>query len=428
MAKSRPQTPRSFFQLSGPTKSLGALVIVLLPVAAYIASGPWRAERALARASLPELQARVRQDPNDFTAQYYLARRERAAGQYQLALQSYQRAAALDPSDEKAWVELGQTAAEMGQLPWAISILEGFCQKNPQSAAGHAELSILYSQANSFQQAADEAGQAAQLDPNLPDAWIAQGKADQAVFYKDQAQQAASDASAQAAKAQQAFQQAIKLAPSDRRGYAGLGVLQDDQIQYGPAIASLRKAVALGATDPVVFARLGSALLLAGKSPADLSDAVTYLQRALAHEETLSPGTRQHSYLYLAQAYQEQDRWRDALPWLKKAAAMAPNDPDVHYNLARTYQMLGDSRDAARETKLHETLSEQAIARQRLADHIAITPQDDKARLTLARMYVAGGDDASAARQYQVLLQRDPKNTVVRQDWAALLRKHQEHR
>ena|SRR5579883_1521380 len=420
---SRPSSS-PFFQASPRAKALAILVVVLIPIAVFFATGPWRAERALSRASLDDLQARVGQDPNDFPARFYLARRERSAGQYALALDNYQRVAASDPSDERAWVEFAQTAAASGQLPAAAHIMETFCQANPQSAAGHAELAMIYAQGNSPEQASDEAARATQLDPNLPDSWIAQGKADVAALYYDQSSHQEGVAATQGINAEHAFRQAIALAPDDWRGYAGLGSLQDDLIDYKDAVVTLRKAVSLGAHEPIIYARLGSALMVAGSSRADLDEAIGDLQRAVTMPGPLSVSSRSRSYLSLGQAYQEEDRWRDALPWLTKAVAIDPTDPEAHYDLARSYLALGDTARAAQESRLHETLSQQAIERQRLTYRLQTVPDDNDSRLKLARMFVAAKDDISAARQYQILLQKDPKNAAAQQEWQALQRKH----
>lgn len=424
-----PNTHTSFFtfslsNLSRRMRLLILIVVLLTPFAIYRAAGPLRAQRALEHASMAALEARVQADPNDFQAQTFLARRARREGNYQIALTAYRHVAMSDPSDETIWIEFARTAADARQVRLAASILQAFCRKNPDSARGHAALADVYLQDNDAGPALDEAIEATKLDSDLADAWIAKGKAAEAMIYYDQAAGDYRKALDLESQAGDAYRKAIALAPRDWRGYAGLGSLEGSQTQYRDAIGNLRKAVALNPKNGMLYSRLGTALVTAGSSPAELQEGIECLQRAANLEEGMSQAVRLSTYLHLGQAYQEQARWSDALPWLKKAAVLAPGQTSIHYELARAYQGLGDRASAAREARIHESLSEQDIERQRLMDRVSTVPSDSQARLKLARLLAASGDYRQAVGQYRALLQRDPGATVASRELETLQRAH----
>jgi tetratricopeptide (TPR) repeat protein len=417
-------TTRSRSHSSRRTRVGLILVAVLAPIALYCATIPVRTRQALEHASLTQLQTRTQADPNDLQAQYSLARRARREGQYQVALSAYSRVAMSDPSDEAVWTEFAQTAAADHQIRLAVQILQTFVQKNPDGARAHAALAEVYVQGNAPGSALDEASEAVKLDSGSAEAWLAKGQAAEAMVAYDQSTGDYGGSLSVADQARDAYRKAISLAPSDWRGYAGLGSLEGSLTHYGEAISPLRRAVSLGARDPTLYAKLGSSLVITGSSPADVAEAIRYLLQATALEGGLSPEGRLRTYLALGQAYQSQARWRDALPWLQKAAVLAPGRPDVHFALARVYQGLGDTAQATKETQVHEALAARTLARQRLMDHVGAVPSDSQARLQLARLLAASGEYAQAAEQYRTLLRQVPQATAPRKELEALLRAH----
>src|SRR5947208_14861500 len=77
---------------------------LLLGVAVYLWTAPSRAERALQRASLPELTQAARRDPDNPHIYYYQGRRLRQAGRTDEARAAFKKAAELEGEYEDAWL------------------------------------------------------------------------------------------------------------------------------------------------------------------------------------------------------------------------------------------------------------------------------------------------------------------------------------
>jgi Flp pilus assembly protein TadD len=93
------------------------------------------------------------------------------------------------------------------------------------------------------------------------------------------------------------------LAPDDHEGYSNLGTAYADGGRFDEALVVLNKALALYPQgDPDVFSNLGA-------------------------------------------VYHRLQRFNDALVHYEKALDFNPEDPDVHFNIAKCYLARGDSRD-----------------------------------------------------------------------------------
>lgn len=354
---------------------VGLVVLALLGAIALYRTVSSRArERELDESTMSALQAIVQKDPSDLQAQLALARRARREKNFDTALEAYNRVAAARPSDERLWIQFAQTATEAGRPRMAVEILETYRRADSTSARADAALALAYVDTGAPQSALPAANEALKLDSELVDAWIAKGRAAEALIGEAQAQGSYSQAKDLEQQAEEAYRKAVELAPNDWRGYAGLGSIAGMETRYGEAIAHLRKAVSLNPNDGTLNSRLGTALLIAGSSRGDRDEAIRWLERAAAQSAGLTPPARMSVYLRLGQAYQEDGRWREALPWLKQACGLDPQRADVHYRLSQVYQSLGERESAEQERRIHESLSERTIERQRDADRAESTP------------------------------------------------------
>src|SRR4029077_12936745 len=108
------------------------------------------------------------------------------------------------------------------------------------------------------------------------------------------------------------------------------------------AAALFSKAVALKPADATPYERLGRSLEQSAASPAEMEQAKQSLSQAVALEATLSQLDRVSVYLALGQICEREEQWKDALSWLQKAETLNPANSPIHYELARTYEKLGD--------------------------------------------------------------------------------------
>src|SRR5690348_727058 len=83
---------------------LSALLLLLCVVAAYVWTLPLRREKALRAASVSQLIALTKREPNNPRVFYHLGLRLQSMGQVPPARAAFERAAELDHDDEEAWL------------------------------------------------------------------------------------------------------------------------------------------------------------------------------------------------------------------------------------------------------------------------------------------------------------------------------------
>jgi tetratricopeptide (TPR) repeat protein len=189
--------------------------------------------------------------------------------------------------------------------------------------------------------------------------------------------------------ATQVFTVGIERYPKSARLHVGLGIAQYSRGQYGAAVTSLCQAVDLAPSDPRPYQFLGEmygvapeqgpeiterlgrfvearprnplanlyyALSLwkgqpAGSTPVDMQKVEALLRRAVALDPKLTKG-----FLELGVLLSDQQRHKEAIPELRRAIHLDPNQPQAHYRLAQAYQRTGQKALAASELKIFERL------------------------------------------------------------------------
>jgi Flp pilus assembly protein TadD len=136
-----------------------------------------------------------------------------------------------------------------------------------------------------------------------------------------------------------AYDHAVRLVPADARGWAGLGMSLLGSGRSGRGMATLRRALALDATDAEARNALGAELLRLNH-PAEAA-AEFHLAAAQA------PGWWV-SFHNLGLAEQRQGRHEVALGPLRRAAELAPGEPEAWQGLGAGLLMLGRPGDAER--------------------------------------------------------------------------------
>jgi tetratricopeptide (TPR) repeat protein len=130
---------------------------------------------------------------------------------------------------------------------------------------------------------------------------------------------------------------------------------------------------------------------------------------------------------WMGKSYAEQERWKDALLWLRRAEDLDPNDMTknavVHFELARVYTALGDTAAAARERDMHQSIRSYLAERIALSGLFADDPNDVASGLKLARLCAAHGEESIAMGVYQRMLSGHPDLNDARRELNALLRK-----
>jgi len=156
-----------------------------------------------------------------------------------------------------------------------------------------------------------------------------------------------------------AFRRAVAILPNHLQAKFFLATALERDGQYAEALKEYREIIRL---DPnSADGNLGLGVLLI-KTEGDNSDeGLAALKKAVALNDRLYEGQ-----ITLGKTLVKLNKTADALPHLKKAAELAPNNPEPHFQLSIAYRKLGERDKADAETeivkRIHETrrgLSEQ---------------------------------------------------------------------
>lgn len=131
------------------------------------------------------------------------------------------------------------------------------------------------------------------------------------------------------AAAEQAYEQALALAPQDLATRERLGVLQQTELKFGESIELFRQVLARDPQYPETNFFLGVSYF--GEN--DFAHAVESFERELA-----TPHPHPRCRYYLGLALQFSGRVDEAISQLNRAVAENPKDGDALYELARVYK------------------------------------------------------------------------------------------
>jgi len=153
----------------------------------------------------------------------------------------------------------------------------------------------------------------------------------------------------------------VDLNPSDARAYYFLSKaydrapsLVDDVVERFHRYAELRPADAQATLYYAVSLWKGRR---SETSPAYLDQIESLLKRALA----LDPSSSE-AHLQLGNLYSQRHQYAEAVPEYQQALKLSPNVPDAHFRLGQAYSRVGNKSLAEKEFQLHKQLYEQRLA------------------------------------------------------------------
>jgi tetratricopeptide (TPR) repeat protein len=381
---------------------LGAAALCLA-LAAGAATRPAAREWRLRRTSLADLEREAKRQPGDAQFLCWLGRKRMAAEQLDGAVAAYRQAIDAPSGYPPAWAGLAEALRRLGREEEAFPMLEAATAREPRSAEAHASLALLYDRRGDVPRALETAGRATEIDPRSPAGWFALG----AIHHRLQ----------HPGRSLDALRTAARLAPEEARYQQLLGEALRDSGRLDEAEPYLRKARELAPDFPATYLSLGQ--LYAARSPSDayLPLAVQALERA----RELAPRDWAAHY-HLGRAYLRQRRFAAAIAAFKPVIDLAPDFDPVLLDLSRAYAGLGDRERARLFRESFEMASEnyQQIEATRL--RLAHAPENPALHFQLARLYLERGRNRAAYDALQTGLARDPQNAWAR---AALRRLQQ---
>jgi tetratricopeptide (TPR) repeat protein len=172
----------------------------------------------------------------------------------------------------------------------------------------------------------------------------------------------------------------IDLDPSDARAYYFLSRAYDRAPSLADEVVErFRRYVELRPRDAQATLYYAVSLWKGRRSetsPAYLDQVESLLKKAIALDPS-SPET----HLQLGNLYSQRRQYADAVPEYERALRLSPNLPDAHFRLGQAYSRVGEKDLAEKEFQLHKQLYEQHLA------------EDDKRRSEI-RQFVYSMKDA----------------------------------
>lgn len=154
--------------------------------------------------------------------------------------------------------------------------------------------------------------------------------------------------------AQEEYQKALSLAPSDPAAMLGLASAYLSNYNPKGAMTLAQNALTRSPDDPEVNLIMGQALL----NQHDYAEAEPYLKKSLNAKPQMLP--RVHSLI--GKAYAETGRTREAIAELEIGAS-CDEDGSLHYLLARLYRQVGDTKSAQIALQEMTTIKQQRETR-----------------------------------------------------------------
>lgn len=153
------------------------------------------------------------------------------------------------------------------------------------------------------------------------------------------------------AGAARAFRAAVALKPGDARALFFLATTLERAGDDAEALDAYRELAKLRPND--AEGHLGLGVLLVKKGGAGVEQGLLELGRALEINPNLY-----EARVTLGRTLVVRGRAADAVEHLKRAAALAPENPEPHYQLSLAYRRLGRKEDAAAESEIVRRIHE----------------------------------------------------------------------
>ncbi|MDD5775558.1 MAG: tetratricopeptide repeat protein, partial [Candidatus Omnitrophica bacterium] len=347
---------------------------------------------------------------------------------HEKAAASYRQAIKLVPGDLENYINLGDILAESGRVDEAIECLREAAAIDAGATRIYSKLGKLYLKRGAYESAIESFMRVLKPDPAsvegyamLADAYEALDKKDEAIDAVRKLVELKPDdaggynrlAHLYAARgirdaARTAFEKAIELDPLSHDSYAGLGMLDAEENDYGNAIEMIEQAVqSMAHNRPYLTEALHNfqlALKLSPNAQGFSRVGALYFQMGAydkaidAYEQALSMSPADvGSLTAIASALQNKNDYAGALGYLQKAARLDPDGRALLQSLAVVCARLGKDDEVSRYIGLMPGSS--------LRDPVLCE--------TMASVYEQRGDHAAALSWFEKILEMDPRNTAI---------------
>jgi serine/threonine-protein kinase len=256
------------------------------------------------------------------------------SGNYDLAIQEFQRALALDTRNAEALQHLASAFEDQGRFADAEASIKKAIALRPEYWEGYNTLGAFYYRRGKYSDAAAQFREVIKLTPDNATAYMNLG-----VMLRNMNDWVG---------ARQAQEHSLTIAPS-YVAYSNLAGILYDQAEYLQSAEAYEKALKMNDRDYRPWGGLASAYLAAGlpdKARPALQQAI-----GLAEDEVLRKPNDATILSYIASYYAKLGNRERATSRIDTALALAPGEPRVLYMAALTYEVLGDRAAALKWLK-----------------------------------------------------------------------------
>jgi tetratricopeptide (TPR) repeat protein len=365
--------------------------LLLILAAGWLRSSAWLREPILRGKETAELEAAIRERPNDALVQYYLAKSYYLQRRFSRARDAYEAAARLDPRSPRARLGLALSLYEMGNLPAARGAFEHALRLDDRSAWAEYMLGKIRWLEGDAKGALPHVRRATELDPRSDQAWYGL-----AVCYANLRNYNEAIAALRRALARREASAQYHTALGEMLAYRGDA--EDGRRHY-------ERALELKPDYGPACALLGNFLLRNAPEPDSLHQAEDLLRRA-TRLETNRPA---EVWFNLGQVYTQQGQFPKAVEALKRSLAIDARDERFYYALANAYRRGGDARNAARTEARFRRISALHVRMQDLEARVVHHPRNAAAHRELAAVYRDLGLAEKAVRAFAAAAALDPR-------------------
>ncbi len=306
-----------------------------------------------------EYQALLKANPDYVEALANLGGVLSRLGRYEESVDAYERALKLAPQLTPLLLNLGIAHHRAGQFEKAVDVFQRVLEKDPVSLQALQLLGIALVELGRDAEALPHLERAARISPMDPAVLYSMGLASLRLGRPDP---------------DRVISKLVESSSGVPASHLLKGQVLLSQLEYERAVSELEIAASLSADLPRLQYSLGLALLKLGRNkeaivsfekelartPRDFSTLyyLAYLNEADGNLDgalgrlnvalRLDPQSHEGNAL-LGKILAKQNKPAAAVAPLEYAVKGDPDDPDKHYALARVYQQLGRSEDAARE-------------------------------------------------------------------------------
>jgi eukaryotic-like serine/threonine-protein kinase len=258
-----------------------------------------------------------------------MARIAALQGQTSLAMQQVQKALELDPHSAEAYGAQAELYESDGRTKDALAAGQRAIDLAPEDSRWRVRLGRMQFAAGNVTDATIELQHAIDLAKDNPIAYYDLGLADMQM--------------GNLVKAEANLRESAKLEPYVDT-FGALGNVAELEGKFDNAAALYKQGIALAPDSYQAWGNLGSAYLWSGRRDDSLQAYHKAIELALA-EQTKSPNDPR-LLNQLAAYYASSGQGNKSLVFLRKALALAPDDPNVSYRAGETYEILGQREKA----------------------------------------------------------------------------------